>query len=411
MYQILPKIQYTQKEETKLLNSIYLDNPYYNDNNNQYESLNNNLLIHLNNLKNEIEFNKSNWEQYRNITNPFEFINTPISNKNSSSVCKLKTLSRSFFKMIEIINTFNLVKDLPSSIKSYHLAEGPGGFIEALSYVRMNTKDNYYGLTLIDENNISVPGWKKSKNFLFRNPNVTIEKGIDGTGDITHPDNLVDCYTRHKSSMDIITADGGFDVSCDFSNQETLSLPLIINQIAFAISMQKKGGHFVIKVFDTFKRTSLDIIYILSFLYEEVYFIKPNTSRYTNSEKYIVCKYFRLENNERWVNAFYNLSKRLLESKYSKKNIPIKIFSHDIPLYFTSAIIELNYIFGHQQIQHMIFTFKLINTIEHIDKHIDKYKNENIAKCIEWCKKNKVPYNKIHDENNIYNKSFIRNFM
>ena len=413
MYQKLPKIQYTANEEIKILNSIYTDDIYYEDR--QYESLNSNLSFHLNNLKNEINFNQTKWEKYRSITNPYEFINTSIPgfipiqkptpnpninlnlniNKGSNSVCKLTPLSRSFFKMIEIINTFQLVKDLPNNINSYHLAEGPGGFIEALSYIRMNRMDNYYGMTLIDEDNNSIPGWKKSKNFLLKNPNVRIENGIDGKGDLTNLDNLVDCHTRHTSSMEIITADGGFDFSADYNNQETTSLSLIIHQIAFAIAMQKKGGHFVIKVFDTFKRASLDIIYILSFLYEEVYFIKPNTSRYTNSEKYIVCKYFRIENNESWVHAFYHIAKKAIHIKHSEKYAPIRILSHDIPLYFTGFIIDMNYTFGYQQIQHMLFTFKLINSSENINKYTSKYKNENIKKCIEWCKINNVPYNKL----------------
>jgi hypothetical protein len=73
---------------------------------------------------------------------------------------------------------------------------------------------------------------------------------------------------------------------------------------------------------------------------------------------------------------------------------PIKVFSHDIPLYFAGAISELNYIFGYKQIQNIIFTLKLINANDSIDKYIDKYKTENITKCIEWCKINNMPYNK-----------------
>lgn len=388
MYQKVPKLHYTKKEELILLNSIYNVGLDEYDCNNKYDSLNKNLLTHLNSLKNGIELNKTVWEKYRNITNPYEFINTSIPNNNGRSVCKLTPLSRSFFKMIEIINTFNLVKELPSNINSYHLAEGPGGFIEALGYIRMNQRDTYYGMTLIDEKNDSIPGWRKSKNFLSRNPNVVIEKGYDGTGDLTNLENLTDCYARHKSSMDIITADGGFDFSSDFNNQETTSLSLIVCQIAFAISMQKKGGHFVIKVFDTFKKASIDLVYILSFLYEDVYFIKPKTSRYTNSEKYIVCNYFRLEDPDDWVNAFFHIAKKIINPENHPKSL--QILSYDIPSYFIGSINEINYIFGSQQIQHMLLTFQLINSNE----NIYKYKNENIKKCVDWCKKNNLPFYK-----------------
>ena len=42
---------------------------------------------------------------------------------------------------------------------------GPGGFIEALSFLRNNINDSYVGMTLID-NDVNVPGWKKSSAFL-----------------------------------------------------------------------------------------------------------------------------------------------------------------------------------------------------------------------------------------------------
>ena len=42
--------------------------------------------------------------------------------------------------------------------------------------------------------------------------------------------------------MEIITADGGFDFSHDFSNQEINIANLLFAQIAFAIIMQKKNG-------------------------------------------------------------------------------------------------------------------------------------------------------------------------
>ena len=81
-------------------------------------------------------------------TNPYEYIHTNVPN-SKSSICKLNPLSRSFYKMIELINTLNLFDNNSETIKSFHLAEGPGGFIEALSYIRKNPNDTYYGMTLM----------------------------------------------------------------------------------------------------------------------------------------------------------------------------------------------------------------------------------------------------------------------
>ena len=69
-------------------------------------------------------------------------ISLPKSKYNDNrSVALIKPLSRSFFKMIEICCSFSLLDSLPIACKSFHLAEGPGGFIEALAYMRKNPKD------------------------------------------------------------------------------------------------------------------------------------------------------------------------------------------------------------------------------------------------------------------------------
>ena len=45
-----------------------------------------------------------------------------------------------FFKLIEIYKHFNILSSY-NSLKSFHLAEGPGGFIEATAYLRKNKFD------------------------------------------------------------------------------------------------------------------------------------------------------------------------------------------------------------------------------------------------------------------------------
>ncbi|GAG42231.1 unnamed protein product, partial [marine sediment metagenome] len=71
-----------------------------------------------------------------------------------------------------------------SPLKSYHLAEGPGGFIEAFTFMRKNKRDIYYGMTLIDNSNNKVPGWKKTDDFLSKNKNVIIDYGKTKTGNL-----------------------------------------------------------------------------------------------------------------------------------------------------------------------------------------------------------------------------------
>ena len=122
--------------------------------------ISNSLSSYLYEIKQKIESNEREWDIYKKYTNPYEYIHTNIPN-TKNSICKIKPISRAFFKLIEIYNTHNILPNDNTPIKSFHLAEGPGGFIEATTFLRHNTNDIYYGMTLLEEKNINVPGWNK----------------------------------------------------------------------------------------------------------------------------------------------------------------------------------------------------------------------------------------------------------
>lgn len=356
--------------------------------------INRTLNTYLNNIKKQIETDVNNWDKYKKYTNPYEYIHTIIPN-TKQSVSKLKPLSRSFYKMIEISNMLDLI-DSENKLQSFHLAEGPGGFIEAMCLMRENRKnDKYYGMTLINNNDPAVPGWNKTNNFLLKNQNVEIEKGYDQTGDIMNADNLKYCYQKYKNSFDIITGDGGFDFSTDFNQQEIVSSKLIFCQIAFAISLQKYNGHFILKMFDTFTQVSIEYLYLLSILYDEVHIVKPNTSRYANSEKYVVCKNFRLSDTDSLVKILYSAITNLKDDEFLNK-----ILNIDIPYLYFNKLEEYNAIIGQQQIENIASTLSLISNNK--NERLELLKKNNIQKCIIWCQKYKIPFYKNVQANNIF---------
>ena len=374
--------------------------------------INKTLFSYLTSIKERIDSKLLVWDQYKKFTNPYEYIHSHVPN-TTQSVCKINPLSRSFFKMIELVNMLSLFEVLPSHCKTFHLAEGPGGFIEATSYLRQCKNDTYYAMTLINDDDQNVPGWKKTKHFLTTNPNVIIEKGIDGTGNLMKSENLKYCYDKYNGSIDFITADGGFDFSSDFNNQEVLSGKLLLSQIAFAIAMQKKGGNFVIKFFDIFTKTSVDMMYFLSMLYNQVYVVKPNTSRYTNSEKYIVCKDFRIDSNTEYINKIVLKMINIIDSFNSNSNSGFfieKLFSMDIPHYYTNKMEEYNAIIGQQHIENIFATLSIINNNNKYNNNFSDIKNIHIQKCVGWCKKYKLPHNKSNNYGmNLFNSNSSSN--
>ena len=228
------------------------------------------------------------------------------------------------------------------------------------------------------------PDGKKSDDFLLHNPIVQIENGADGTGDLTHAENLKYCWDHYHGTMDLITGDGGFDFSIDFNRQEISSTQLIFCQIAFAIAMQAKGGTFIIKFFDTFTPASLDLLYLLSTLYDKVYFVKPNTSRCANSEKYIVCKYFRLEKTLDIVKKIYDLMENFHKDKYI-----LRILTVDIQKIYSIRIEEFNAIYGQHQLESISNTLQIIS--EPCTEKLHNMNKKHILKCKGWCKKHDMP--------------------
>lgn len=384
------------------VNQINIDSKidciFFNENSRHSEiQINSQLNKYLNNVKLQINGYKERWDVFKKYTNPYEFIHTIIPN-TKQSISKMKPLSRSFYKMIEICKTFSIINEMPSNnALTFHLAEGPGGFIEALTFLRNNLNDTYYGMTLQNED-VNIPGWKKSSKFLKNNPNVIIENGIDQTGNLFNKDNLLYCFQKYKGSMNLITGDGGFDFSIDFNNQETLSCKLIFAQICFAIAMQKKGGTFILKVFDLFTSFSIDLVFLLSSLYKKVYIVKPYTSRYANSEKYLVCKDFICDDTSSIIHKLLPLFDYFINNK---QQLSInRLFNIDIPYLFTSKLEEYNAIFGQQQIENILTTLNLIENYK-TDK-VEVFKKHNITKSIKWCQKHNIPYNQNVQNTNIF---------
>lgn len=349
------------------------------------------LKEYLSKIKKEIDKHPDKWEQYKKITNKYEFINTPCileKQKINHCVCNYKPISRSYFKMIEILHAFSF--DFPDKLESFHLAEGPGGFIEALQKYRQNENDRYIGMTLMQDHK-DVPRWNKIQSFMKKHPCIQLEYGPKKDGNLYYRHNLDYIRETHRNKYHFITADGGFDYSVDFNKQEEASINLIFSEVLYALIMQKPGGSFVLKVFDIFHKTTLEMLFLLCYFYGQVYIYKPHTSREANSERYIVCKSFSIKQNyvaiiDKLTVGFKDLSKQNLNG----------LFRFELNSYFLCKIQEINAIFGQQQVENILSTLNYIKEAQsiHRDK-IDKIKVTNVERCIKWCREHQQP---VHEE-------------
>lgn len=493
------------------------------------------LCNYMNELKEKITTREKEWDVYKKYTNPYEYIHSLVPHKKKS-VSKYKPISRSYFKMVEIISEFNIIrpavlqtsisrstdsfdfidaekrrkkhsleqnhvgttqaadlyqrfenmppftfpvepplysahnnpalflrdaplrhppllrsgalgeatelfktshlfprlnasdnfcKSYPSAttlgalseatefiaIRTFHLAEGPGGFIEAVCNRRNNREDQYYGMTiLVDEYDDNVPAWNKTGHFLAQHPNIVIETGADGTGNLLHIENYDYCVAKYAGTMDLVTADGGFDFSKDFNKQEVSITNLLWGQVCYALALQRKGGNFVLKIFDCFYEHTIDILYILSAFYSEVHVSKLQTSRVGNSEKYVVCKGFRFSAGLSFEDKLTNgLFLSTIRESFQRICVEVNPFSSfrryvwrildkPVPRHFTKQIEDMNSVFGQQQIENIHYTISLIDKQSKTEKS-DQILRQNINKCVNWCIDHEIPHNNLTSTN------------
>jgi 23S rRNA U2552 (ribose-2'-O)-methylase RlmE/FtsJ len=351
------------------------------------EYINHQELEELQELKNRI-FNSANWDKHKKFSNDYELIHIPNKRNRTDSIAYYQPLSRSYFKMIELIYDYNLLSNYHPKFKTSHLAEGPGGFMEAtfnLTSRRDTTsRCQHYGITLYSENK-DIPGWNKAYDFLFKNNNIHISYGADNTGDLYKANNIKHFVSFVKrGTCDFVTADGGFDFSIDFNKQEQLSYKLILCEIITCLFIQKIGGHFVCKFFDIYTLETVKLLYFLSCFYEEVYISKPYTSRPANSEKYIICKNF--------TGIDYEYLDTLLLSLQNPTVVIHDIFDFKIPPSFLNQIKSFNKINTKFQVNTIEYTLNLIEKKKNLS-FLNNIIENQVKKAKEWCEKYKVKIN------------------
>ncbi len=254
----------------------------------------------LNDLKQAITPYETNhtWEKIKKISNPYELIYTTESPQFPPSLAIQKPLSRSYFKMIEMLEVsqfFPMLSKQTQTLRSAHVAEGPGGFIEAFCE-RCSLYKKAVGKCLamtLKPNGTNIPGWRRAYTFLQKHPEVVIHYGRDGTGDIYNVENQRSFLENCSFRVNLFTADGGFDFSDDYSTQEKNVYPLLIASAKIGLQCLATDGTFIMKLFDIFGVPTQYLLRVITLCFREWVLYKPATSRPCNSERYLIARGFR----------------------------------------------------------------------------------------------------------------------
>ena len=336
----------------------------------------------------------SDWEYFKKIVNPYELIFTQKKYPNfPESVCLLNPLSRSYFKLIEVLGISDFFKTYDKSLRlrSAHVCEGPGGFIQAFLELCMRHKITHYNSTAITlrPKQQNVPGWKRAAAFLRKNSNVKIIYGPDDTGNILNYANQNAFIEACSSKVHLFTGDGGLDFSMDYDAQEKIIFPLLLASSRIGLETLTPGGVFVLKFFDIYHKPTQELILFLSQFFSKWTLYKPATSRPCNPELYFVGTRF-------WPPSAPVLTQlRNWAKAVSDNTVPVRLFSKEMAISapFTSYIDSTISASVKKQISYLERVFSLIETTDSAKQLAAIKDSLKIHEVIsfQWCKEFNVP--------------------
>ncbi|KAF7459078.1 ribosomal RNA large subunit methyltransferase J protein [Cryptosporidium felis] len=239
---------------------------------------------------------------------------TRATNVTQDIVYKLRDIpvelaTTGWCKLYEILHYFRWHEFMnENEFHSMHLCECPGGFISALNhYIQSNVINKRQRL------GSSKLHWEWKANslnpyFEGNNPNSILTDdiiyrdtyrawitGVDDTGDITNTRNID--YIWQKTSKntkncwlaDLVTADGSLDIQFNPNEQEKLTSSIQYCETVCALGILRKHGSFILKCFNVLHHTTISIIALLCYCFQNVHIVKPVMSKGGSGEVYIVA--------------------------------------------------------------------------------------------------------------------------
>jgi len=315
--------------------------------------------------------NVINYDLIYKISNPYEFIFSNVPGLKYS-VSKLKPLNNIFYIFMEILINFNILDFFNNGeIKTFFYGKNISSTIECMNMLREDYNDVYQFHSEIQA--------------------VTSD----------------DFNSSEKKSFDFMFFEFKNYLNDDQTNEYVITMIRCLQRI---LIYQKKNGICVIKLNNLFYKPMIDILYILTTLYEKIYVVKMNTTNIVNGERIIVCKNF-IQNDEYWVEhdsiKYLGLANDLqlqienINKSGENGQLIESIIDNKLPYYFINKIEDSNVNIGHSQIEQLDLILYMIKN-KNRDEKIETIKKNNIVKCVQWCEKYKIPYNKCIDKINIF---------
>lgn len=207
--------------------------------------------------------------------------------------------SNAWLKLWEILHCFGIPCREDHKLRSLHLYEAMGSFICSLNHYIRTVVECKSGNSLTWEwfgHSTAVKGGVQATDFSTEEKFAQHTKehwiASDGADDKLMSLDLIERIWEKvggKKSIDFVTACGSVHSDDDPNQQELVSLPLILCELYTALGVLSANGMLVLRVFTLLERISIQLVFIVASCFEELYVVKPCTSRSSNAELYLVC--------------------------------------------------------------------------------------------------------------------------
>jgi len=140
-------------------------------------------------------------------------------------------------------------------------------------------------------------------------------------------------------------------------------------------NFQELKGDIVIKIKNTNENIYINIIYILSIIYNKIIILKPNSGNIFTFERYVVCKKY---------NRNLNLDTVIKDIELNQS-----VSNSNIPLFFLNKLDECNTIMGQQQLDCILFMHQCNYNKDKHEKIENLYRKIN-HKVLNWLECNNI---------------------
>ena len=187
--------------------------------------------------------------------------------------------------------------------------------------------------------------------------------------------------TKMKNEADLIL----FDIILEKSNNmEQQIYKELLEGIIKGIKHQKKGGNFILRIYDTFTEFTIRIICILKSIYNKVFICKPIINKSFLSSKFIICKKFESKNNKNTITKLNSILNEINRNKTKKILNIFKNYKLNSKLINLITIINLNLINNEYKSINEIIRYK--DSENYYGEQYHKYRDEQIKNNKWWIK-------------------------